>query len=173
LVIVGVYSPRGRDLLYAVPPAGGADRMADFLADALLPAIRARVPIAANPGRVGVIGYSFGANMALYAGLRRSDAFGLAAALSPYPHYLGPQVGHLMAERRRLPCRRLYIDCGWWIAPKMRVPDSVDFNKWLMGIARARCERGRFLGRVVPRAFHTEASWRRRLPTALRFLYRR
>ena len=171
-VLIGVYSPRGRDRLYALPPGGGADRMADFLAGTLLSEIRARVPIAEDRRAVGVFGFSFGANMALYAGLRRPETFGLVASLSAYPHWMGPQIGDVMAERRSLPMDRLYIDCGTMIAPDLKhEDDSVGFNTWLMGIARSRMPRGRFLGLVHRGAYHTEFSWRKRIPRVLRFFY--
>lgn len=172
LVIIGVFSPSDRDRTYGPPPDGRADRMADFLSDTLLSAIRERVPLARDPARVGVAGFSFGANMAIQTGLRRPDRFGLVCALSAAPHWIGPQVGDLMAARRRLPMRRLYIDCGTMLSPDMRhVDDSNGFNRWLMDVARARLPQGAFLGRVCRGGFHTEFSWRRRLPRALRFLY--
>ncbi|MBI4178538.1 hypothetical protein HY522_03820 [bacterium] len=171
LILVGVVSPPDRDRVFGPPPDGRADRFADFLADTLLPTIRLSIPISRSPGDVGVLGASFGANGALYAGLRRPDAMGLVAAVSASPHF-GKPLTAILAERQRLPLRRLYIDCGTrWAYDQPRMDDSTGFNKTLMAIARRRMPRGQFLGIVANGHFHTEEFWRKRVGGILRFLF--
>lgn len=62
------------------PSAGGADRMLDFLADELLPAVEAEH--GASPFRV-LIGHSFGGLFATHAMLARPDVFQAYIAISP------------------------------------------------------------------------------------------
>lgn len=171
VILVGVFSPPDRDRVFGPPPTGRADRFADFLADTLLPAMRRHIFISKNPSDIAVIGASFGSNVSLYAGLRRPDAIGMAAGLSGAPHF-GKPIGDILAERRRLPMRKLYIDCGTkWAYDQPQMDDSTAFNRNLISIARARMPRGKFLGLVARGHFHNEEFWRRRIGRVLKFFF--
>lgn len=171
VILVGVISPPDRDRVFGPPPSGKADRFADFIADTLLPTLRYRIPISKNPAEVGVLGASFGSNVSIYVGLRRPDAIGLVAALSGAPHF-GKPLDSILAEQRRLPMRKLYIDCGTrWAYDQPQMDDSTAFNRTLMLTARRRLPRGRFLGVVAQGHFHNEEFWRRRVGRILCFLF--
>lgn len=173
LILVGLYSPADRDRVFAPPPGGQVDRFADFLADTLLPQMRRRIPISKNPADIGVIGASFASNAAICAGLHRPDAISLVAGLSAAPHS-GKPLDQILAEHRRLPMKKLYIDCGtrWaYDKPYDFGGDSTAFNRNLMSLARARMPRGRFLGIVAQGHYHNEEFWRKRIGRILTFLF--
>ncbi len=171
VILIGVYSPRGRDRVYAPPPDGKADRYADFLADTLLPSARGRFPVSRNPADVAVMGASYGSNVAILAGLYRPDAIGLVAGLSGAPHF-GKPLTEILSERQRLPMRKLYIDCGTrWAYDQPRMDDSTAFNRNVMSLAYSRMPRGRFQGHVARGHFHNEEFWRRRVGRILQFLF--
>lgn len=171
VILAGIISPPNRERVFGPPPQGRADRYADFLADTLLPALRRHIPISKNPSEVGIVGASFASNASLFIGMRRPDAIGLVAALSGAPHF-GKPLGAILAEHRRLPMRKLYIDCGTrWSYDQPNMDDSTAFNRNLMAIARQRMPKDRFLGLVARGHYHNEEFWRKRIGRVLRFFY--
>lgn len=173
LVLIGVVSPAWRDRVYGPPPHGSVHRYGDFLAQTLLPEMRRRFRLSPDPADIGILGASFGANAALAAGLHNPESIGNVAALSAAPHF-GEPLTTTLARHRHIPLRRLYIDCGtrWaYDNPHGFGGDSTDFNKSLMGTARARMPRGDFLGIVANGHFHNEEFWRKRVGRVLRFLF--
>lgn len=171
VILVGIISPSDRDRVFGPPPYGRADCYADFMADTLLPALRRHIPISRNPADLAVLGASFGSNVSIFAGLHRPDAIGMVAALSGAPHF-GKPIGDIMAEHRRMPMRKLYIDCGTkWAYDQPHQDDSTKFNCNLMAIARHRMPPKRFLGVVAKGHFHTEEFWRKRIGRILCFLF--
>ena len=171
LILVGLYSPADRDRVFGPPPGGQVNSFADFLADTVLPEMRRRLPISKNPADTGVVGASFASNAAICVGLHRPDAIGLVAGLSAAPHF-GKPLGQILAEHKRLPMRKLYIDCGTrWAHDQPQMDDSTAFNRGLMGVARPRMPRGKFLGVVAHGHFHNEEFWRKRIGRILQFLY--
>lgn len=172
VILIGVYSPPDRDRVFAAPPQGAADRFTDFLADSVLPVLRRRLPISKNPADIGIVGASYGSNVSIFAGLHRPDAIGMAAGLSGAPH-MGKPLPTLLAERDRLPYRKLYIDCGTKFAyDQPHMDDATEFNRTLMNIAGARMPKGKFLGIVAQGHFHNEEFWRKRIGRVLEFFYR-
>ena len=173
IIIIGIMPPRYRDRTFAPPPEGRADRYTAFLVDTLLPHIRENYRASWRPIDIGIIGASFGANMALYAGLHRPDVITKVAAMSAATH-MGKSLDHMLAERRQLPMKRLYIDCGtrWaWDNPYGFGGDHTQFNRKLMDIARHRLPSYAFRGRVHNGHFHNEEFWRKRIPGILKFLF--
>lgn len=85
VAVVGLNNTdRGRDLtpthLDRIPTSGGADKLLDFFARELFPAIDARLPTA--PYRI-LIGHSLGGLFALYTFNTRGDLFDAYIAVSP------------------------------------------------------------------------------------------
>lgn len=82
-----------------------APEFADFLADAVWPAVDARAPLAEKGA---VLGYSFGGLAAVHAGVERSDRFDTVVAMSPSLWY-----------RRRAVLRRVRrareVSTRWWL----------------------------------------------------------
>ena len=173
IVLISVFSHARRDSAYLPPPHGRADLYVDFLADTLLPALRKELSLSKSPGEVGIIGASYGANCALYAGMRRPDAFGLVGSLS-FAHVPGDPVRAAMQASGTLPVRRLYADCGTrWAYDQPQRDDSTDTTREVIAIA---AEKGKtsgvdLLGVVAEGHFHNEIFWRKRIGRCLEFLY--
>ena len=149
------------------PVSGHAPAIESFLhwiADWLLPRLRADLSIATDRRRVIVGGSSMGGLASLYALLRRPDVFGGALSMSPSLWVGNGALLRLLSEVAFAPGSRVYVDAGRHEAG----------GKVLGSVAE--------LGRIVkthphvdlrvvadPRGHHRESSWRRRLPSALRY----
>lgn len=173
VVLIGVMPPRRRDWTFAPPPQGGADRYTAFLCETLFPSLNSRFRLSRKSFDTGIIGASFGANIALYSALHRSDFFGKCALMSSAPH-MGKPLSAMIKDHKRIPLSRLYIDCGtrWaYDDPFGSGFDNVRFNRGLMREAAARMPKGSFQGHVFAGHFHNEEFWRKRIPGILRFLF--
>jgi len=152
---------------------GKADRYVDFLADHLLPELRKTIAISKDPEDIGIIGASYGANCALYAGMRRPDVFGLVGSLS-YAYVPQDPVRKSICALRRLPLRRWYTDCGTkWAPDQPQRDDHTGVTKDLIALA---LEKGmvpgrNFLGIVAEGHYHNELFWRKRIGRCLELLF--
>lgn len=175
MVLVGVESTRlNRNQYYLTPPAGRGDLYVDFLADVLLPALRRDYHIADRPDDIGIIGSSYGAHSAVYAGLKRPDVFGLIGSLS-YAPVKGRPIVDWFRKATRLPFKKLYLDCGtrWTPHQKGHRTDNTSVTLALIRAARSKGLRdGRSLmGWIVPGHCHDETFWRKRIGKCLEFLF--
>jgi predicted alpha/beta superfamily hydrolase len=173
LVLVSIVSHPRRDQSYLPPPMGRADLYVDFLADRLLPALRKEFALSEQPGEIALIGASYAANCALYAGLKRPDVFGLVGSLS-YGRTPNDPVMRRMDALRALPIRRLYIDCGTrWAYDQPHKDDHTDTTRELILLARAKgMTPGKdLLGVIAEGHFHNEFFWRKRIGRCLEFLF--
>lgn len=172
VVLAGVWAHRQRNLAYLPPPGGRGDLYVDFLRR-LVALLRERYPLAADPAHTALLGASFGAVAALWAGLSAPDLFGLVGSFS-YAPTPGQPVKRRMESLPRLPFRRLYLDSGTRWAPDMpHKDDNTRATAALMRIAESKgMIHGLDLQHWVGRGdFHQEPAWRRRLPRALEFLF--
>ena len=173
VVLVAIVSPPRRDSAYIPPPMGRADRYVDFVADEVLPELRKAIRISHDPGETGIIGASYGANCAVYAGMRRPDSFGLVGSLS-YAYVPEDPVRKSIRSLRVLPIRRWYTDCGTrWAYDQPYHDDHTAVTRDLIALAQ---ERGmipgkNFLGVVAEGHFHNEVFWRKRIGRCLELLY--
>jgi len=149
---------------------GSGARFLEWIAQTLVPAVAAARPVATGPLGTAIGGASWGGMFALYAHFVRPDVFGGALCLSP-AFWTGQFALFGEMEWRGNPhISRIYIDCGAHEAQ----------GRMLAG-ARAMAERlwargyrdSQFWFRPDPDGHHTEEHWRRRLPEALGFMYRR
>jgi predicted alpha/beta superfamily hydrolase len=171
-VVVGIHHG-GTERLSDLSPwstsgkEGKADALVDWMATDLHGRVRQSFRILEGPVHTHVGGSSMGGLTALYALFRRPEVFGRALCMSPA---LWVARGRIFStvEATPLPWTcRVYIDAGGHER----------------GMAHAAREMGHLLARkgLVPgrqlycrfdaRGHHTERSWRRRLPAALRFLF--
>jgi predicted alpha/beta superfamily hydrolase len=143
------------------------DSLLDALRSRLLPTLRERWEIA--PGPIVAGGSSLGGLAALAAHLRDRDTFGGAMCLSPS---FWVEDGAIFRELPTLPpaaAARVYLDVGGRESPKM-----VHFAARMAGELGSRgYRREQVLWRPDARGTHHERHWRRRLPKALRFLFRK
>jgi trehalose-phosphatase len=149
--------------------AGGLDGLLDWIVDSLIPRLAAELPLI--PGPVGAVvgGSSMGGLAALYAHFRKPRDFGGALAMSP-SFWVGD--GRILRWVRAQPTpalSRIYLDCGVREGRGTLLPQVATMAAHL---ANRGYDPDHLLLRADPRGAHSEASWRRRLPRALRFFYR-
>jgi len=163
---------------------GGAERVAELgapspklaafvalVVDAILPAAHARLRLADGPAAHVVCGSSMGGLAALYMHFRRPDVFGGAIAMSPSLFFAKRAIFDLIA-REPTPYRSaVWLDAGAREAGG-RLVTLVE------ALAKSLRERGwrddgdlRVALHVAASGKHSEESWRRRLPKALRFAF--
>jgi enterochelin esterase-like enzyme len=142
---------------------GSLDGLLEWIGRWLLPELRGKRSLTADPRRVVVAGSSMGGIAALYAALSRPDLFGGAIAMSPSLWIGGGKMFSWARERALPQHERIYLDCGALEGPRMfRAAEEM-----------ARLLRARGVGDVMfrgdPKGRHREIDWRRRLLPALRF----
>ncbi len=141
----------------------GLDPLLYCIAHDVLPALAERVPI--EPGCV-IGGSSMGGLAAFVGLLRHPDVFRSALCMSPSFWMAQPAI---FAEVRRRPIAetaRIYMDVGGKESAAMQLHAG--------RMAKLLEERGvNVLWRLDKRGCHNERHWRRRLPKALKFLFKR
>lgn len=148
---------------------GHADPLLDWLTGTLLPQLRGQFDLVAGPDGVVLGGSSMGGLAALYGHFRHPDVFGGAMAMSPSLWFAGRRAMTWMAAQERPAKSRIYLDCGGREGPRM-LPNAELLVRWLRSRGWGADD---LWWHPDPRGKHTEKAWRRRLPGALRFLFRR
>ncbi|HEX5760678.1 MAG TPA: alpha/beta hydrolase-fold protein [Thermoanaerobaculia bacterium] len=148
---------------------GKLDLLLDWVVEGLLPVLASSYRLAPSPAGTVVGGSSMGGLAALYAHFRHPEAFGGALALSPSLWVAEGALFTELAARATPAVSRIYLDCGAREGRGTAQPLVAELADQL---ARRGYGPDRLLWRCDPRGAHNEASWRRRLPRALRFLFR-
>jgi enterochelin esterase-like enzyme len=160
------------DELSPFPTTGSAgllDGLLDWLVERLVPRLAAELPLIGGPVGAVVGGSSMGGLAALYAHFRHPRSFGGALAMSPS---LWVHRGEILRWVRAQPpphMSRIYLDCGVREGRGALLRQATALADHL---TRRGYDRDHLRFRADPRGAHSEASWRRRLPGALRFFYR-
>ncbi len=152
--------------------AGGrAAAFVEAVVHRVLPAARQR--FATPEGALGVVigGASWGGAVALYAHYQHASTFGGALCLSPAFWVGNFAIFDWIRERATPTFSRLYLDCGGLEAEGRMLAAAERMAAHLL--RDRRYSRKQFWWRPDPPADHHELAWRRRLPRALRFMYRR
>jgi predicted alpha/beta superfamily hydrolase len=148
---------------------GHLDALVAFLRDRLGPDLRRRFSVPAEPRRWIVGGSSLGGLAALYTHFVMPEVFGGALCMSP-SLWMGGRTLFAWLAACPLPwTSSIYLDCGVREGRGTALPlaaAAVDL------LRRRGYGEQRLRFRRDPRGRHDEASWRRRLPGALRFLLR-
>lgn len=149
---------------------GNAWAFLDFVAGDLMSAVRREVSI--HPGPVGAVlgGASWGGLTALIGHYRHPDVFGGALALSPACWVGDFAIFDWIARQPTPGISRVYLDCGAKEAEGRMLPPAAALAD---ALRRRGYSRRQLWFRSDPRGDHTERDWRRRLPRALRFMYRK
>jgi len=164
-IIVGIYHGGESRLVEYNPFPGrwgakGEDYVA-FVCEQLKPFIDSQFRTRPEHNATGILGSSMGALISLYAFFRRPDIFGLCGAMSPS---LFVAHGGINQYVRQQPYNhgKIYIDNGTR-EPSARQMYEILRDKGYMVRTDLKyvAEHG---------GQHTESSWARRLPGALRFL---
>lgn len=148
---------------------GQARVLLDWITRRLMPALLAELNLIPGPFGALIGGSSMGGLAAFWAHFHYPQAFGGALAMSPSFWVANQAILADVAAQPNPMVSRLYLDGGRREA-RGRVVEAVQRMAEHLG------ERGygpdRLLWCAAARGTHCEASWRQRLPKALRFMYR-
>ena len=153
--------------------AQGGGHLAAFLAwvvSTVVPQAQARYGTV--PGPLGAVlgGSSLGGLAALWGHFHHADTFGGALCISPSLWAHSRQIFEDARAFHRPAVSRIYLDCGGREAGGRLLPVVRDMAELL----RAKHYPARQLKfRPDEKGQHNEKAWRRRLPAALRFMFRR
>ena len=171
-IVVGIDHGR-RDRIHELSPFtahrshGRLDALVAFVRERLTQDVRTRFSIPLTPARWVVGGSSMGGLAGLYTHFAVPETFGGALCMSPSFWFAERSIFAWIAAQRRPVTSRIYMDGG------VREDDGA-----LLPVMSSMAELLRSCGygekelriRSDSRGTHSEASWRRRLPGALRFL---
>lgn len=149
---------------------GRAWAFLDWVVAEVVPAARRAFHL--HPGPIGAAlgGASWGALTALIGHFRHPGEFGGVLGLSPACWVGDFAIFDWLARQPTPPFSRVYLDCGALEAEGRMLPPAVALADQLR---RRGYDRRQLWFRSDPRGDHTERDWRRRLPRALRFMYRK
>jgi predicted alpha/beta superfamily hydrolase len=159
---------------------GRGDRYVRFLTESLKPRIDA--DFRTRPGRryTGILGSSLGGLIALYGFFRFSSVFGFVGVMSPSLWFAGEAIFDYV-ERANYTPGKIYLDAGTREYGEVyhgRVHRATASRRYYASVRRMKgilARKGyrpiRDMMHVEEKwASHSESSWGRRLPPALRFL---
>jgi enterochelin esterase-like enzyme len=149
--------------------AGLLDGLLDWMTESLMPRLAAELPLIGGPVGAVLGGSSMGGLAALYGHFSKPRTFGGALVMSPSFWVSGGAIQRWVRERPTPPVSRIYLDCGVREGRGMVLSGVATMAAHL---AHRGYDPDHLMLRPDPRGAHSEASWRRRLPRALRFFYR-
>lgn len=149
---------------------GNTNALLDWMVATLIPSLHARFP-SMREGAAGAAigGSSMGGLAALYAHFARPEAFGGALCLSPSFWFGGGEILRWVEKQPHPSISRVYLDCGTregggrMLALVERMAGLLDKRGY---------GENQLMWRPDRRGAHAETHWRRRLPKALRFMFR-
>lgn len=148
---------------------GRADAFLAWIVARLIPRVQEALNLQRGPLGAVVGGSSMGGLAALYAHFRHPQTFGGALALSPS---LWVARGAIFGYLRHHPVpaiSRLYLDAGGLEAGGRMLQAA---SRLAQDLAARGYGKGQLMWRADKRGGHNERAWRRRLPGALRFMFR-
>jgi predicted alpha/beta superfamily hydrolase len=141
----------------------------DWITGALMPLLSAELRLKEGPLGSVVGGSSMGGLAALWSHFHYPLAFGGALAMSPSLWLADQAIFADLEAQPDPPLSRIYLDMGAREDKGRMLPVAAALAASLTGRG---WDGSRLLWRPDAKGGHNEASWRRRLPKALRFLYR-
>jgi predicted alpha/beta superfamily hydrolase len=155
----------------AAPKNPKLDGLLGLVADQILPAAHATLSLGYGPSMHMLGGSSMGGLAALYGHFRRPEVFGGALAMSPSLWFQNRGIFDFVRGQSNPYKSRVYLDCGKNEAGGRLAAAVTSMQDHLR--SRGWSDRGdlRVAMRLDGKGAHNEASWRRRLPKALRFLF--
>jgi predicted alpha/beta superfamily hydrolase len=173
-VVIGI-DHGGKDRIGELSPfvieekAGHADVLLDWITEHLMPILTRELNLVPGPWGAVIGGSSMSGLAAFWSHFHYPHAFGGALAMSPAFWIANQAIFADIAAQPTPEVSRIYLDGGAREA-KGQVVEAVKT------MAEHLTDRGydsdRLKWRADARGTHSEASWRRRLPGALRFMYR-
>lgn len=147
---------------------GKLEALATWMTTTLVPRVQKDFGTIAGPYGSAVGGSSMGGLAAFWVHHRFPEIFGGAICMSPSFWFAGRKIFEDVGARPRPPVSRIWLDCGAREAGGRMLPLVASMAR-LLGERGYDAEQLRFL--ADPRGGHDEASWRRRFPRVLRFMY--
>jgi enterochelin esterase-like enzyme len=148
---------------------GQAGALLAWITGTLMPLLTAELNLIPGPFGAVIGGSSMGGLAAFWSHFHYPGAFGGALAMSPSFWLAEEAILADVAAQPTPDISRIYLDAG-------AREDKGHLVAVIQKMAEHLAERGygsdRLLWRADARGSHSEASWRRRLPGALRFMYR-
>ncbi len=153
---------------YAGEP-GRLETLLAWITGTVLPTLASVLPLHPPPLGLAVGGSSMGGLAALWAHFHHPAILGGALAMSPSLWLADRAILRALAARPTPPASRIYLDAGGREGRGIVLSLAAS----LAADLRARgYDEDHLLFRPDARGGHNETSWRRRLPKALRFMYR-
>jgi predicted alpha/beta superfamily hydrolase len=155
---------------YTMPPQGKGDLYVKMITDEIKPMVDAALRTLTTRDQTALIGSSLGGLISAYAGVYRSDTFGLIGAMSPSTWWNSTQILGQVATIPQQPQRALkvYVDSG------DSGPSNDDVTNTATLAQTYKTDgyvEGTTLHYVVqPGGQHNETYWAQRLPGGLAFL---
>lgn len=173
-IVVGAENAGGARISEYTPTAdpqyggGNGDLFLRMLVEELKPKVDAELRTLAGRADTVLIGSSLGGLISSYAGVRKSDTFGLIGAMSPSVWWDNRALLGIVAQTGATRPIRVYVDSGDSGNSNDGVNDTRDLAAAYRSLGYVD---GPTLRHVVqPGAIHTESAWASRLPGALEFL---
>jgi enterochelin esterase-like enzyme len=174
-VVVGIDHGGAERILELSPFAveeqtGKLENLLDWVTGHLMPALTAELNLIPGPLGAVIGGSSMGGLAAFWSHFRHPEAFGGSLVMSPSFWLSNQAIFGDIAARPTPEVSRLYLDAGAR-EDRGKVVEAVKtMAEHLVGRGY---DSDRLMWRADARGTHSEGSWRRRLPAALRFMYRK
>lgn len=173
-VVIGIdHGGPGRNLElspYNFGDEGGkAPLLLDWVTGSLMPALQAELNLIPGPLGALIGGSSMGGLCSLWSHFHYPHAFGGAMVMSPSFWVADQAIFTDIADQPTPDVSRIYLDAGAREDRGRVLPVVAAMAAHLAG---RDYDDDRLMWRPDAKGGHNEASWRRRLPKALRFLYR-
>jgi enterochelin esterase-like enzyme len=144
------------------------DAMLHFVRERAVPEAEHRVQVHFDPLVRVIGGASMGGLASLAALARHRDWLAGAIAMSPSAWVAPQRIGHELVHARFHDATRIYVDVG-----RRESAQMVRESERLASLLAHRLPAGQLLWRPDRAGRHRERDWRRRLPKALRFAFRK
>lgn len=148
---------------------GQLELLLDWMVGALMPGLATALNLVPGPFGTVVGGSSMGGLASLYGHFRHPEAFGGALVMSPSFWLARAGIFPWLAEQPTPPVSRIYLDCGTREGKGLLL---AQIEAMADDLTARGYDSDHLLWRCDSRGAHNEKSWRRRLPKALRFIYR-
>jgi predicted alpha/beta superfamily hydrolase len=148
---------------------GQSHILLEWITNSLMPALTAELNLIPGPLGAVIGGSSMGGLCSLWSHFHYPHAFGGAMVMSPSFWVADQAIFADVADQPTPEVSRIYLDAGAREDKGRLMPVVAAMAAHLAG---RDYDDDRLMFRPDARGAHNEASWRRRLPKALRFLYR-
>jgi predicted alpha/beta superfamily hydrolase len=173
-VVIGI-DHGGTERIHELSPfeigeqAGQAETFLAWVTGNLMPVLTAELNLVPGPLGAVIGGSSMGGLAAFWSHFHYPQAFGGALVMSPSFWVAGQAIFADVADQPTPPVSRVYLDGGKREDRGRLIPI---LQRMVNHLVARGYDADRLMWRADAKGTHSETSWRRRLPKALRFMYR-